>query len=92
MQSQSIAQADIFGGDEEDEEEDEDATQALLGPHMAQMLLTLSKKEVIKVKHEVIRNLDNSTNMSAFEAWPFKKAKIVAQKKKKKSTAKGEKK
>eukprot|EP00957_Ditylum_brightwellii_P082054 6239453-Ditylum_brightwellii.AAC.1 len=70
-----------------EEEEDEDGSQELLGPNMVQTLPTPSKKgkEVIKVEHEDSSMSEDSTDMSAFKALPFKKAKLA----KKKDTGKG---
>eukprot|EP00957_Ditylum_brightwellii_P212120 15366991-Ditylum_brightwellii.AAC.1 len=71
----------LFGGGDKEEEEDKDTLQALLVPHMAQTLLTLSKKEVIEVKKkDNSSDSDKLTDMSAFKAWPFNKAKVEKKK------------
>eukprot|EP00957_Ditylum_brightwellii_P179304 13660091-Ditylum_brightwellii.AAC.1 len=58
---------------------------------MVQTLRTPFKKgkEVIEVEHEYSSVSEDSTSMSAFEVLPFKKARLMASKKK--DAAKGEK-
>eukprot|EP00957_Ditylum_brightwellii_P142105 10827305-Ditylum_brightwellii.AAC.1 len=44
---------------------------------MAQTLPTLSKKEIIEVKNkDDSSDSEESTDMSAFKAWPFNKTKV----------------
>eukprot|EP00957_Ditylum_brightwellii_P190155 14474831-Ditylum_brightwellii.AAC.1 len=50
---------------------------------MAQLIPTLLKKDVIELENEDISKSEESTDMSAFKAWPLKKAKVVTATKKK---------
>eukprot|EP00957_Ditylum_brightwellii_P203568 15335221-Ditylum_brightwellii.AAC.1 len=69
-----------FGGDEDEEEED--GLHVLLGPHMAQTLHTLSKKDIIKVKSRGnSSDSEESADMSAFKTHPFKKSEVGDKKK-----------
>eukprot|EP00957_Ditylum_brightwellii_P130284 9938250-Ditylum_brightwellii.AAC.1 len=74
------------GGDYEgvkEVEEDDSTSQELLEPIMAQLIPTLLSKKVIKLENEDISVSEDSTDMSTFEAWPFKKVKVVIAKKEK---------
>eukprot|EP00957_Ditylum_brightwellii_P012037 909352-Ditylum_brightwellii.AAC.1 len=67
-----------------DKDHDKNASQELLSPNIAQTIHILSskKKTVIELENEDLTKSEDSTDMSAFKARPFEKAKVVAKKKK----------